>query len=60
MTTDKEFEGEADIPEPFKLKSWRDYMRFLLGPGIIALGLGIGTGEVISGPFMHPFYVLRH
>jgi len=52
MTTDKEFEGEADIPEPFKLKSWRDYMRFLLGPGIIALGLGIGTGEVISGPFM--------
>jgi len=50
MWTDKEYTGEADIPEPFKLTRWRDYIKFLFGPGMVALGLGIGTGEVISGP----------
>ncbi len=56
MWTDKEFTGEADIPEPFKITRWRDYAKFLFGPGIVALGLGIGTGEVISGPYL----VVKH
>lgn len=61
MGTNKEFAGEEDIPEPFKIKSWRDYFKFLIGPGIIALGLGIGTGEIVSGPFVivkHGPYIL--
>ncbi|MFX0207174.1 MAG: Nramp family divalent metal transporter [Candidatus Hodarchaeota archaeon] len=52
MVTDKEFTGIEDIPEPFEVKSWRDYMKFLIGPGIIALGLGLGTGELVSGPYL--------
>jgi len=56
MLTDKEFTGEADIPEPFRLTRWRDYIKFLFGPGMVALGLGIGTGEVISGPYL----VVKH
>ena len=56
MRTDKEFTGEADIPEPFKITRWGDYAKFLFGPGIVALDLGIGTGEVISGPYL----VVKH
>lgn len=56
MPTDKEFLGTEDIPEPFKLRSWKDYIKFLIGPGIIAMGLGLGTGEIVSGPFL----VVKH
>ncbi|MFX0015932.1 MAG: Nramp family divalent metal transporter [Promethearchaeota archaeon] len=56
MGTDKEFTGVADIPESFEIKSWRDYLKFLIGPGIIALGLGLGTGELVSGPYL----IVRH
>ncbi|MHA2296085.1 MAG: Nramp family divalent metal transporter [Candidatus Hodarchaeales archaeon] len=52
MPIDREFEGEEDIPEPFEFKRKRDYLKFLVGPGIIALGLGLGTGELISAPFL--------
>jgi hypothetical protein len=54
--TNKEYEAEEDIPEPFKLNSLKDYFKFLIGPGIIAMGLGLGTGELISGPYL----VVRH
>jgi len=43
MWTDKKFTGEKDIPKPFKLTRWRDYIRFLFGPGIPALSLDIGN-----------------
>lgn len=52
MSTDKEYRGEMDIPEPFEVKGWKDYIRFLFGPGVVALGLGVGTGEIISAPFL--------
>lgn len=52
MATDKEFNGIENIPEPFEVKNWKDYVRFLFGPGMIALGLGVGTGEIISAPFL--------
>jgi hypothetical protein len=56
MATDKEFTDVADIPEPFKLINWKDYIVFLFGPGMVALGLGVGTGEIISGPYL----VVKH
>ncbi|WP_455465116.1 Nramp family divalent metal transporter [Candidatus Hodarchaeum mangrovi] len=52
MPIDREFQDERDIPEPFKIKNWKDYFKFLIGPGIIALGLGLGTGELVSTPFL--------
>ncbi|MGI6368928.1 MAG: Nramp family divalent metal transporter [Anaerolineae bacterium] len=50
--TDTVYQQGHDIPEPFALHSWRDYVKFLFGPGVIALGLGLGTGELISAPFL--------
>lgn len=52
MPTDKEFTGIEDIPKPFEIKNWKDVFKFLIGPGIIAMGLGLGTGEIVSGPFL--------
>ncbi|MBN2156243.1 MAG: Nramp family divalent metal transporter [Candidatus Lokiarchaeota archaeon] len=50
--TNKKFTDTVDIPEPFKLKGIRDYFKFLIGPGIIAMGLGLGTGEIVAAPFL--------
>ncbi|MCX8188188.1 MAG: Nramp family divalent metal transporter [Nitrososphaeria archaeon] len=50
MPTDKEFRGVEDIPEPFKVTRFKDAIGFLIGPAIISVSVGIGTGEVISGP----------
>ena len=52
MPTDKEFTGVTDIPEPFKIKSIGDvFSKFLTGSAIVVLSIGLGTGEVISGPY---------
>ncbi|MEM2175152.1 MAG: Nramp family divalent metal transporter [Candidatus Micrarchaeia archaeon] len=48
--TDKEFIEVTDIPEPPKIKRFRDLIPFLIGPAIISVSIGIGTGEIISGP----------
>jgi len=50
LPTDKEFRGVEDIPEPFKVTRFKDIIGFLIGPAIISVSVGIGTGEVISGP----------
>lgn len=52
MGTNRVFEATVDIPEPFQLKKVKDYFKFLIGPGIIALGLGLGTGEVVCTPYL--------
>ena len=50
MSTEKEYAGEEEIPEPPKL-TLKGYLSFLFGAGVISLSLGIGTGEFISGPY---------
>lgn len=54
--TNLNFTDTVDIPEPFKLKGFKDYFKFLIGPGIIAMGLGLGTGEIVAAPYL----VVRH
>lgn len=52
MATDTKYIEGHDIPEPMQMKTWKDYIKLLFGPGIIALGLGLGTGELISAPYL--------
>ncbi len=54
----------ADLPTPeqvFKVKrlGWEEMLLLALGPGVIALGLSIGSGEWILGPLSVSQYGLK-